>query len=90
MKLRSLSGVIFAHLQDAKDPPACIVYDDKLIDSKAIIATKREEDKVEVMSDQPVKSLPELVKIIQDAAEKPDKHIFTLWSFEPPPMELPK
>jgi tetratricopeptide (TPR) repeat protein len=90
LKLRSLSGVIFAHLQDAKDPPACIVYDDKLIDSKAIIATKREEDKVEVMSDQPVKSLPELVKIIQDAAEKPDKHIFTLWSFEPPPMELPK
>jgi len=90
LKLRSLPGVIFAHLQDAKDPPACIVYDDKLIDSKAIIATKRDEDKVEVMSDQPVKSLPELVKIIQDAAEKPDKHIFTLWSFEPPPMELPK
>jgi tetratricopeptide (TPR) repeat protein len=89
-KLRSLPGVIFAHLQDAKDPPACIVYDDKLIESKAIIATKRDEDKVEVMSDQPVKSLPELVKIIQEAADKPDKHIFTLWSFEPPPMELPK
>ncbi|MBP9091373.1 tetratricopeptide repeat protein [bacterium] len=89
-KLRSLHGVIFAHLQDAKNPPACIVYDDKLIESNAIIATKRDEDKVEVMSDQPVKSLPELVKIIQDAAEKPDKHIFTLWSFEPPPMELPK
>lgn len=90
LKLRSLPGVIFAHLQDAKDPPACIVYDDKLIDGKAIIAIKRDDDKVEVMSDQPVKSLPELVKIIQDAAEKPDKHIFTLWSFEPPPMELPK
>lgn len=90
LKLRSLPGVIFAHLQDAKDPPACIVYDDKLTTSKAIIATKRDEDKVEVMSDQPVKSLPELVKIIQEAAAKPDKHIFTLWSFEPPPMELPK
>lgn len=90
LKLRSLPGVIFAHLQDAKDPPACIVYDDKLTESKAIIATKRDEDKVEVMSDQPVKSLPELVKIIQEAADKPDKHIFTLWSFEPPPMELPR
>jgi tetratricopeptide (TPR) repeat protein len=90
LKLRSLPGVIFARLQDEKDPPACIVYDDKLIESKAIIATKRDEDKVEVMSDQPVKSLPELAKIVQDASDKPDKHIFTLWSFEPPPMELPK
>ncbi len=88
--LRGLPGVIFARLQDEKDPHACIIYDSKVSNSQAIVSIKRDDDKVEVLSDQPVKSLPELVKIIQTAADKPDKNIFTLWSFEPPPMELPK
>ncbi len=89
-QLRALPGVIFAQLQDAKDPPATIIYDAKVTTSKAISEIKREQDKVEVISDNPVKSLPELVKVIQTASDLPNKHIFTLWSFEPPPMELPK
>jgi len=89
-QVRALPGVIFVQLQDAKDPPASIIYDAKVTSSKAISEIKREQDKVEVISDHPVKSLPELVKIVQAAADPPNKHIFTLWSFEPPPMELPK
>lgn len=90
LSLRSLPAVIFARVQDEKDPHACIIYDSKVSTSQAIVSIKRDDDKVEVLNDQPVKSLPELVKIVQAAADKPDKNIFTLWSFEPPPMELPK
>ncbi len=91
LKLRSHPGVIFAALQDEKDPPACFIYDAKVSNAAAILdKTKRDEDKVDVISEEPVKSVFELVQLIQKATDQPDKHLFSIWSFQPSPMELPR
>jgi len=91
IKLITQPGVVFAHLEDAKDYPCVVVYDAKKNNQESIFKhAKHEEDIIEVISDSPVQSIPELVQLIQSASDKPDKHIFSLWSFLPPPMELPK
>lgn len=90
-KLRNHPGIVFANLLDVKEPPLTVIYDARHVKPDTIISIdKRDDDVVEVLSDDPVKSLPELVRIIQKAADKPDKHIFSIWSFEPPPMEFPE
>ena len=89
--MRSQPGVIFAALRDEKEPPACFIYDAKVSSAQAILnKTRRDEDLVDVISEEPVKSVPELVQLIQTAADQPDKHLFSLWSFQPSSMELPK
>ena len=89
-KLRMLNGVIFANLLDMKEPPLTVVYDTRALKPETIVQTaKREDDVFEVLADDPIKSLPQLIHLVQKAADKQDKHIFYIWSFEPPPMELP-
>lgn len=91
LKLRSQPGVLFACLQDEKNPPACFIYDAKVANAAAIIdKTRREEDQVDVISEEPVKSVTELVQLIQKATDQPDKHLFSIWTFQPAAMELPK
>ena len=91
LKLIGQAGVIFASIEDAKDYPCVLVYDAKKNGVESIFKHVRQQDDViEVISDSPVQSIPELVRLIQNASDKPDKHIFSLWSFAPPPMELPK
>jgi hypothetical protein len=83
--------VVFAHIEDAKEYPAVIVYDAKKTTLESVLKhVRREEDVIETTGDSPVQSIPELVQLVQSASDKPDKHIFSLWSFLPPPMELPK
>ncbi|MBS1993058.1 MAG: hypothetical protein JSS83_21225 [Cyanobacteria bacterium SZAS LIN-3] len=90
-KLINQPGVVFAHLEDAKEYPCVVVYDAKKNNQESIFKHARQQDDIiEVISDSPVQSIPELVQLIQAASDKPDKHIFSLWSFLPPPMELPK
>lgn len=90
-KLRNHPGIVFANLLDVKEPPLTVIYDARHVKPDTIISIdKRDDDVVEVLSDDPVKSLPEIVRIIQKAADKPDKHIFSIWSFDPPPMEFPE
>jgi tetratricopeptide (TPR) repeat protein len=90
-KLISQPGVVFARIEDAKEYPCVIVYDAKKSSSETIFKhVRREDDVIEVISDSPVQSIPVLVQLIQTASDKQDKHIFSLWSFLPPPMELPK
>ena len=89
-KLRMLPGVVFANLLDLKEPPLTVIYDAKETKADTIIGTaKRDDDVFEVLADEPVKSFSELVKIVQKASDKIDKHIFSIWSFEAPPLELP-
>jgi len=91
VKLVSQPGVIFARMEDAKDYPFTIVYDAKKTAPDTIFKhVRKEEDVIEVISDSPVQSIPELVQLIQTASDKTDKHIFSLWSFMPPLLELPK
>ena len=91
LKLLNQPGVVFANLEDAKDYPTTVVYDAKKNNAETIFKhARQQEDIVEVISDSPVQSIPELVRLIQSASDKADKHIFSLWSFVPPPMELPK
>jgi len=91
MKMTIEPGVVFAHIEDAKEYPAVIVYDAKKIAPETIFKKVRHEgDVIEVISDSPVQSIPELVRLVQAASDKPDKHIYSLWSFLPPPMDLPK
>lgn len=91
LRLRSQPGVVFAALRDEKEPPACFIYDAKVANAQAILnKTRRDEDLVDVISEEPVKSVAELVQLIQTAADQPDKHLFSLWSFQPSSMELPK
>jgi len=90
-KLTYEPGVVFAHIEDAKEYPAVIVYDAKKTTLESVLKhVRREEDVIETTGDSPVQSIPELVQLVQSASDKPDKHIFSLWSFLPPPMELPK
>lgn len=90
-KLRTLDGVIFANLLDMKEPPLTVIYDRTVKKADTILSTVlRPDDKLEVLSDEPVQSLSAVVKLIQKASDKPDKHIFTIWSFAPASMEFPK
>lgn len=89
-RLRNLNGVVFAGMLDMTEPPLTVIYDATLVKPDTIISTaKREDDVIELLSDEAVESLPDVIRLIQTASDKPDKHIYTIWSFEPPPMELP-
>ncbi|MBP6348296.1 MAG: tetratricopeptide repeat protein [Candidatus Obscuribacter sp.] len=89
-RLRNLNGVVFAGMLDLTEPPLTVIYDSTLAKPDTIISTaKREDDVIELLSDDVVESLPDVIRLIQTASDKPDKHIYTIWSFEPPPMELP-
>jgi tetratricopeptide (TPR) repeat protein len=91
MKMTIEPGVVFAHIEDAKEYPAVVVYDAKKTSPETIFKhVRHEDDVIEVLSDSPVQSIPDLVRLVQAASDKPDKHIYSLWSFVPPPMELPK
>jgi tetratricopeptide (TPR) repeat protein len=92
-KMVAQPGVVFANLEDAKekDYPCTLVYDVKKNSADNIFKHVRQaDDIIEVIADSPVQSIPELVHLIQIASDKPDKHVFSLWSFTPPPMELPQ
>lgn len=91
-KLETSKGIIFARLDDKKEPPVTLFFNSDLIPAaqlaSALQGVAKEQEKFELTAIEPLKGLVDLVEHMQKLEDSRKRKSFNMWSFVPPPLKL--